>query len=145
MRSVLEESLSGTEWRRVVANGALWTLVYNFVWGVAWFAFMRKEWEVAAAATGRSLPWTAEVWFLWVVVTIPIGVAITSYTASPARSAYRAALFAAATVWLLLTVTTDAYSLSQSFSIRVIALDSSVNLVGLVAASLAGTWSQRGI
>jgi hypothetical protein len=35
------------------------------------------------------------------------------------------------------------YSLSQSLPMRVIALDSSVNLVALAAASLAGAWSQR--
>ena len=50
---------------------------------------------------------------------------------------------AAAAVWLLLTLAMGAYSLSQSLSIRVIVLDSSVNLVGMVAASLAGAWSQR--
>jgi hypothetical protein len=135
--------VSGTNWRRVVASGALWTLVYNFVWGVAWFAFMRKEWEEAVAAIRRPLPWTAEVWFLWVALTVPMGVAIMAYASSRARSTRTAAVTGAAAVWLLLTLAMVAYSLSESLSIRVIALDSSVNLVGMLAASLAGAWSQR--
>ena len=74
---------------------------------------------------------------------MPMGVAIMAYTASGARSRHTAAVTAAAAVWLLLTLAMGAYSLSESLSIRVIALDSCVNLVGLVAASLAGAWSQR--
>ena len=46
---------SNTDW------GALWTVVYNFAWDIAWFAFKRNEWESAMAAAGRSVPWTAEV------------------------------------------------------------------------------------
>src|SRR2546428_5076443 len=68
---VLIERVRSTNWRRVVASGAVWTLVYNVVWGVAWFVFMRQEWEEAVAAIGRTSPWTAEVWFLWVVLTCP--------------------------------------------------------------------------
>src|SRR5207237_4428139 len=96
--------VSSTNWRRVVAAGALWTLVYNFVWGVAWFAFMRSEWEEAVAAIRRPMPWTAEIWFLWVVLTVPIGVAVMAYAASHTRSPYRAAVSAAVAGWLLLTL-----------------------------------------
>ena len=113
------------------------------MWGLGWFAFMRKEWEQGVAAIGRPSPWTADVWFVWVVLTVPMGVAIMAYAASRARSTYTGAVSAAAAVWLLLTVAMGAYSLSQSLSIRVIAPDSSVNLLGMVAASLAGAWSQR--
>src|SRR2546427_4244821 len=140
---VLIERVRSTNWRRVVASGAVWTLVYNVVWGVAWFVFMRKEWEDAVAAIGRTSPWTAEVWFLWVVLTVPMGVAIMAYASSRARSIYTAAVSAAAAVWLLLTLPMGAYSLSQSLSLRVIVWDSFVNLVGMLAASLAGAWSQR--
>jgi hypothetical protein len=135
--------VSGTNWRRVVASGALWALVYNFVWGLAWFAFMRGEWERAVAVIRRPSPWTAEVWFLWVILTVPMGVAIMAYTAGRPRSPSVAAVSATAVVWLLLTVPMGAYSLAQSLPMRVIALDSSVNIVGLAAASLAGAWSQR--
>src|SRR5437667_335776 len=128
---------------QVVTSGAVWTLVYNVVWGVAWFVFMRQEWEEAVTAIGRTSPWTAEVWFLWVVLTVPMGVAIMAYASGRASSSYTAAVAAGTAVWLLLTVAMGAYSLSQSLSVRVIVSDSVVNLVGMVAASLAGAWSQR--
>ena len=72
-RSVLASS---SDWPRVVVSDALWAVVYNLVWGVAWFAFMRTEWLKAFAAIGRPLPFTADVWVLSVVLTVPIGVAI---------------------------------------------------------------------
>ena len=130
-------------WRRVVASGAVWTLVYNLVWGVAWFAFMDRVWDDSVAALGRPSPWTAPVWFLWVVLTVPMGVAIMAYATSgaPARSARTAALSASAAVWLLITVGMGAHSLSQGLPVRVIALDASVNLAGMLVASLAGAWS----
>ena len=53
--------MNGT--RLIVASGALWAVVYNFTWGIAWFGFMRSEWERAMAAVGRPVPFTAEVWF----------------------------------------------------------------------------------
>ena len=134
--------MSGTNWRGIVASGAVWTLVYNFVWGVAWFAFMRSEWEAAVAAVRQPLPWTAEVWFLWVVLTVPMGMAIMAYAPRRARPTRTAAVSAAAAVWLLLTFAMGAYSLSESVPMRVIALDSTVNLVGMIAASLAGAWSE---
>jgi hypothetical protein len=110
---------------------------------LAWFAFMRGEWEQAVAVIRRPLPWTAEVWFLWVLMTVPMGVAIMAYTAGRARSTNVAAVLATAVVWLVLTVPMGAYSLAQAVPMRVIVLDSSVNLVGLAAASIAGAWSQR--
>ena len=135
--------MSSINWPRVVANGALWTVVYNFVWGVAWFAFMRREWLDAATAIRRPLPWTAEVWFLMVVLSLPIGVAIMAYSAGHARSARKAAVYAAVALWLLMTMGMAGWGWQESLSMRVIALDSTVNLVGMVAASLAGGWSQR--
>ncbi len=135
--------MSSIKWRRIVASGALWTLVYNLVWGLAWFAFMRREWEQAVAAIRRPLPWTAEVWFLWAVLTVPMGVAIIAYSASRARSSTAASVLAALLVWLLLTIGMAVHCLSQSLSVRVIALDSAVNLAAMVAASFAGAWSQR--
>ena len=134
--------MRSTNWRRVVASGAVWALVYNLVWGVAWFLFMRLEWQEAVAAIGRTSRWTAEVWFFWVVLTVPIGVAIMAYALGRVSTS-SAAVGAGTAVWLLLTVAMGAYSLSQSLSVRVIVSDSVVNLVGMVAASLAGAWSQR--
>ena len=135
--------MSSINWPRVVASGALWAVVYNLVWGVAWFAFMRREWLDAAAAIRRPLPWTAEVWFLWVVLTLPMGVAIMAYAAGRAPSAPKAAVYAAVPLWLLMTLGMAIWGRQESLSMRVIAMDSTVNLVGMVAASLAGGWSQR--
>jgi len=131
----------GVNWRRIVAAGALWALVYNFVWGVAWFAFMRTAWEAAVAAIGRPIPWTAEVWFLWAVLTVPIGVAIMAYARSRMRAPRTAAVTAAAAVWLLLTLGTGVHALSESLSMGVIVWDSCVNLGAMVAASLTGAWT----
>jgi hypothetical protein len=120
----------------------VWALVYNLVWGIAWFLFMRQEWAEAVAAIGRTSPWTAEVWFFWVVLTVPMGVAIMAYASGRARAS-SAAVVAGAAVWLLLTVSMGAYSLSQSLPVRVIISDSVVNLAGMIAASLAGAWGQQ--
>jgi hypothetical protein len=128
-------------WPRVVASGALWTVVYNLVWGVAWFAFMRREWVDAMSAVKREMPFTAEIWFLWVVLTLPIGVAIMVYAASHARSAPKTASYAAVALWVLMTLGMATWGSQGSLPMRVIALDSTVNLVAMVAASLAGGWS----
>ncbi len=130
-------------WPRVVASGALWMAVYNLIWGVAWFAFMRREWLDAMAAIRRPMPWTAEIWFLWVALTLPIGVAVMAYTANRARPGLKTAVYAAVGLWLMMTMGMIGMGWQWSLSVRVIALDSTVNLVGLVAASLAGGWSQR--
>ncbi len=130
-------------WPRVVASGALWMAVYNLIWGVAWFAFMRREWLDAMAAIRRPMPWTAEIWFLWVALTLPIGVAVMAYTASRARPGLKTTVYAAVGLWLMMTMGMIGMGWQWSLSVRVIALDSTVNLVGLVAASLAGGWSQR--
>src|SRR3990172_6740448 len=141
----LEQTVSSINWPRVVASGALWTMVYNFVWGAAWFAFMRREWLDAMAAIERPMPFTAEVWFLMVVLSLPIGVAIMAYAAGRARSATatKTAVYASLPLWLLMTLGMAGWGWQDSISMRVIALDSIVNLVALVAASLAGGWSQR--
>ena len=138
--------MSSINWPRVVASGALWTVIYNLVWGVAWFAFMRREWLDAVAAIRRPLPWTAEVWFLWVVLTLPIGVAIMAHSASRASyaPAPRTALYAGLSLWVLMTMGMAGWGWQDSLPMRVIAMDSIVNLLGMVAASLAGAWSQRG-
>jgi hypothetical protein len=137
--------VSSINWPRVVASGALWTVIYNLVWGVAWFAFMRREWLEAVAAIRRPLPWTAEVWFLMVLLSLPIGVTIMAHSASRASyaPAPKTALYAGLSVWVLMTMGMAGWGLQDSLPMRVIAMDSIVNLLGMVAASLAGAWSQR--
>ena len=124
---------------RVVVGGVFWALLYNLVWGVAWFVFMREEWRSAAAAIGRPMPWTAEVWILWGILALPLGAAIVAYAASPARSALKGSLHACVAMWAVLTPGM-AISCIQ-FSMRVIALDASVNLVAMLVASVGAVWS----
>ena len=135
--------MNSINWPRVGASGALWALVYNLIWGVAWFAFMRKAWQDAVTAINKPMPWTAEVWFIWVVLTVPIGVAIMAYAAGHAGSASRAAIYASLPLWGLMTAGMAIHAWQESFSMRVIFLDSTMNLVAMVAASFAGGWSQR--
>lgn len=123
----------------VVARGALWALVYNLVWCIAWFAFMRAEWHAAATATGRAMPWTADIWIVWGILTFPLGAAIVAYAISPQRSARMGALRAGVAMWAVLSVGM-AISCSQ-FSPRVIVLDLGVNLIAMLAASIIAVLS----
>ena len=122
-------------WIRVIAGGALWAAVYNLVWGAAWFVFMRREWRDAFAAINRPLLWTADIWIFWIVLTLPIGVAIVAYAANPVRSvsAPKATVYAGMTLWLVMTAGMATWSWQNSLSIRIIALDSIVNLVAMMA------------
>ena len=137
--------MSSIRWPRVFAGGTLWAVVYNFVWGVAWFAFMRREWLDAMAAIKRPLPLNPAVWDFWVALTLPIGVAAMAYVASRARSAPapKTALYAGLALWVLMTMGMAGWGWQESIPVRVIAMDCSVNLVAMVAASLAGGWSER--
>jgi hypothetical protein len=131
---------------RVIAGGALWSAVYNLVWGVAWFTFMREEWRLAFASIKRPLPFTADVWILWIALTVPIGVAIVAFAADPERSipASKAIAYADATLWVLMTIGMAAWALQASLPIRIVALDSIVNLVALMVPALfIGAWTQR--
>ena len=53
MTEINAANLPRLSWMRVIAGGALWAAIYNLVWAVAWFLFMRTEWRDAFAAT----PW----------------------------------------------------------------------------------------
>ena len=145
MSDINAADLPHLSWMRVIAGGALWAAVYNLVWGVAWFLFMRSEWRDAFAAVHRPLLFTADVWIVWIALTLPIGVAIVAYAANPARtvSAPQATVYAGMTLWLVMTVGMATWGWQESLSVRIIALDSIVNLVAMIAASLAGTWSHR--
>jgi hypothetical protein len=131
-------NLPRLNWMRVIAGGVLWAMVYNLVWGVAWFTFMRREWRDAFAAIKRPLLFTADIWTFWVVLTLPIGVAIVAYAANPVRtvSAPKATVYAGITLWLVMTVGMTAWSWQDSLPIRIIVLDSIVNLVALIVPAL---------
>ena len=137
--------MNGISQPRVLAAGVLWAVVYNLVWGVAWFALMRREWLDAMATIKQPLPWTPTFWVVWVALTLPIGVAAMAYVAGKAHSTRvsNAALAASLTVWVLMTMGMAGWGWQESLSVRIIAMDSTVNLVGVVVASLAGDWSQR--
>ena len=145
MSDINAADIPRVSWMRMIAAGALWAAVYNVAWGVAWFLFMRREWRDAFAAIDRPLLWTADVWIVWIALTLPIGVAIVAYAANPARtvSAPQATVYAGMTLWLVMTVGMATWGWQESLSVRIIALDSIVNLVAMIAASLAGTWSHR--
>ena len=128
-------------WPRVVASGALWMVVYNLVWGIAWFAFMRREWTEAVDSIGKSLPWTAEIWFLWILLTFPIGVGIAAHAAPHASVSVKPALYAAASLWLLMTLGMTVWLILDGFPVRVSVMDSVVNLAGMLAGSAACSWS----
>jgi len=125
-------------WMRAIAGGALWAAVYNLVWGLAWFVFMRREWREAFAAINRPLLFTVDIWIFWIALTFPIGVAIAAYAANPARSvsALKATAYAGITLWLVMTVGMAAWSWQNSLSIRIIALDAVVNLVAMIVPAL---------
>ena len=130
---------------RVVAAGALWAVVYNLVWGVAWFAFMRGEWLDATAALNQSMPWT-EIWVVSVALTLPLGVATMAYVVGRARTgeAPRAALAASLALWVPMTMGMAGWGWYESLSLRILMLDSAVNLLAIGAGVLAGArWPSR--
>jgi hypothetical protein len=134
--------MSSLDRRRVVASGSLWTMVYNVLWGIAWFAFMHTEWTAAAAAAKRPMPFTAEAWFAAVVMSIPIGIAIMAHSRGRGRSAAKAAVAATLLVWILMTVGMFVWGIQSSFPLRTLVLDSTVNLFAMGVAALVGAWSQ---
>jgi len=134
-------------WIRTIAGGMVWAVAYNALWGAAWFAFMRTAWRDAFAAIGSPMAFTSEVWTLWITLTLPIGIAVVAYTTSPTRSepALRVAIYSGATLWLLMTLGMMAWAWRESLPARIVALDSFVNLVAMVSASLLGTWCCSGM
>ena len=129
---------------RVVAGGVVWAVIYNFAWGVAWFAFMRSEWLDATVSRNRPMP-LAEIWAVWVALTFPLGVATMAYVADRARSGSvsRATLAGGLALWVPMTLGMAALGWHESLPMRVLLLDSIVNLAAIGAASLAGEWSQH--
>lgn len=134
---------NGTDWRGVAAAAALWMIAYCLVWGLAWLVFMRREWTDAVASINRQSPWTAEVWFMELVFTFPMGVAISAHAASQKSLTLKTAMYPAVALWMMMTVGMAIWSAQEGFPLRVIVLDSTVNLVAMLAGSLACWWSLR--
>jgi len=94
---------------------------------------------VDAVAASSPLPLTPEVWFLWATLTLLIGAAIMAYAETQVQSTPKA-LYATILLWLLMTIGLAGWGRQRSLSMRVIALDSAVNLVAMVAAlAVAGS------
>lgn len=116
--------------------GLLWAIAYSLVWAVAWFAFMRAEWYGALAVSGRVMPWD-EIWTIWAILNIPLGVATAAHFRQHERAAAKAhTIFTVVMVlWIPMTIGMTAWAWYESLSLTMIALDSAVNLVGLAVAS----------
>ena len=122
---------------RVVVAGLLWASVYGLVWGVAWFAFMKAAWYGALLHGNRQMPWI-EIWGVWAVLNLPLGIATAAYLGRPHRAVSRSRelLAVVLVLWVPMTLGMFAWAWSESLALGLIAVDSAVNLVGLAVASL---------
>lgn len=120
----------------ILLAGLLWAIAYGLVWAAAWFAFMRAEWYSALAVSDRVMPWT-EIWSVWAVLNVPLGMATAAYFRQRERDTPKAnALMAVVLVlWVPMTVGMTGWAWFESLSLTMITLDSAVNLVGLAVAS----------
>lgn len=120
----------------ILVAGVLWAIAYGLVWAVAWFAFMRAEWYGALAVGDRVMPWT-EIWTVWAVLNVPLGMATAAYLRQRERDTPTANAFLAVVLvlWVPMTVGMTGWAWYESLSLTMIALDSAVNLVGLAVAS----------
>ncbi len=118
----------------------MWTLVYNAIWGVAGLGFMRREWTEAAEASGRAMPWTSDFLLVWVPLTLLFGVAIAAYLSSVSQQqgTLKPAVAATLAIWVPSTVGMLAWA---GLSLQVFVLDSVVNLLAALLASLAAARS----
>lgn len=130
----------------MLVAGLLWAIVYGLVWGVAWFTFMRSVWYDALADGNRRMPWT-EIWSIWGVLNLPLGVATAAYLRQQGRAApgSRALIAVVLVLWVPMTVGMIGWAWSESLSLGMIAIDSAVNLVGLAVASLLARWLTRAL
>jgi hypothetical protein len=124
-------------WRETLRAAVLWALVYNALWGLAWFGYMRGEWARAAVSLNRPMPWTAVVWFGWIALTVPMGVLVGAYVASQSRPFAHSGLYASTAMAILMTAGMSVWALQDGYSFRVVALDSVVNASSLLLAGVA--------
>lgn len=129
----------------VLVAGLLWAIIYSLVWGVAWFAFMRSAWYGALAANSRQMPWS-EIWSIWAVLNVPLGLATAAYLRHRERVAPRSTDLVAVVLvlWVPMTIGMVGWAWYDSLSLKLIALDSAVNLGGLAVASLVAHAIVRG-
>lgn len=120
----------------ILVAGLLWAITYGLVWAVAWFAFMRAEWYGALAVRDRVMPWT-EIWSIWAVLNVPLGMATAAYFRQRERDTVKANTLMAVVLvlWVPMTVGMTGWAWYESLSLTLIAFDSAVNLAGLALAS----------
>lgn len=85
------------------------------------------------------------MWFAWVTITLVIGVLLAAYAKGQERHPSLSTLYASISIWIVMTAGFCFWWRKQGFSIRVLALDSAVNLAGMAIASLVAGWSQRDV
>ena len=100
---------------------------------------MRREWLDAVAAINRPMPWTPQTWAVWAVLT--------RHRIRCQSNGFGTGLQGCADCQRG-DVGADDHGMAvwgwhESLAMRVLAADSSVNLVAVVAASLVGEWSLR--
>jgi hypothetical protein len=127
---------------RVTTSGLLWAATYNTLWGVAWFTFMRQEWRDAFAAVGQPLAWTPRVWFIWMAVTVPLGIALMAYAQGHTRRLFFAVRGTAA-LFLVFATGMAVWGLHESLPYRVLSLDALVNAISMPLASIVAAASLR--
>ena len=137
--------MSKKKWLQILVGGAVWAAAYNIAWGIAWFAYMRREWLQASASIDQPFPWTPEFWTIWIPMTIPFGVAIMAYLASRSKhmTIPKVALAASIALWVPATIGMIVWAWQESLPAPIIVLDSIVNLIALFSASLFGSWLLR--
>jgi hypothetical protein len=141
-RAPIRRRVHGLTRIRIAVSGLVWAAVYNALWGVAWFTFMRHEWQTAFAVIGRPLAWTADVWFVWVIVTPPLGAAVMAHAGSGPRRLLLA-LRGALLLFVLFSLGMTIWGVQESLSPRVLVLDALVNAVSMPIASLAAVAALR--
>jgi hypothetical protein len=130
-------------WRRVLLGGLLWAIVYNALWAVSWFAFLRRDLIAALAALGRPSPETKEWIAAYILLTLVGGVlAVWLYAAirprySPGPKTAAIAGFAYWVIGVLLPAVGWFRVLHVS---KGLFTGLAATLVGALAATEAGAW-----
>ena len=129
----------------MVVVGLLWAIVYSLVWGIEWITFMKTAWHDAVGAD-RPMPWS-EIWTVWAILNVPLGLAIVSYLRSSSRkeAGTRALVAVVLVLWVPMTLGMFGWAWHESLSLGLIAVDSAVNLVGLAGASFVADWAVAGL
>jgi hypothetical protein len=121
----------------LVGAGLLWAVIYGLAWGIAWITFMRTTWYNAVGAA-RPMPWS-EIWTVWSVLNVPLGLAIAAFLRGSRREVRRSRTLVnvVLVLWVPMTLGMFGWAWYESLSLVLIAIDSAVNLIGLAGATLA--------